>query len=115
VNNGLSLGVNAFGLLIEIFSDNLHTIWSSIFGNGVNVGQIYENPEGGYYKILSLERHLDKSGNRIKDIRMIELYRNLGRDEKGNYIGIDKYGERRIETNYLFMATKEATSPSFVV
>jgi uncharacterized protein YrrD len=80
--------MNFFGLLTEIYSKNPGTIWNSTFGNGVNVGQLYQNPEGGYYEIIKLTRIKNKDGKLLKDIRDIVFYEDVGKDKMENTLGL---------------------------
>jgi RHS repeat-associated protein len=105
VSGGLSLSLNIFSIAIEAFSNNPHTIWNSTFGNGINLGQLYENPGGGYYKIININKQYEK-GKLVKESRTVDLYRDMGKDKDGNYIGVDKYDQRVIETDYKNNKTK---------
>jgi hypothetical protein len=98
--NGLGLSINLLSVAIELFSKDPHTMWNSTFGNGAHIGQIYINPDGGYYQVLKEDNYYDKDGNREKTTRLLEFYKSYGKDKDGNYFGHEATGQKIIITDY---------------
>jgi RHS repeat-associated protein len=82
--------LNVFGTVVDVFTDNPNSSYNQTFGNGSNVGQLYQqlNEDGtavtnSYYIINSRETKYNSSGDPIQVTASVTSY-NLIYNEKND-------------------------------